>query len=209
MMSRIRCLIAAFAVCLAVGHAHAQEGQPGAHAPTAPNTPPLTALEKKYVDLSHSKDPKIKGVADRYLNLVKYTEWVGTSGKTQIAKYVSHDPDLKRIKLSVAKGTGKDRTFKEFDIDVSTLNKTCQARLKQIDFLQKKLDELAATAGAQGNTPGGSPGPGAAGGRRAPRKRAAVLKVKLLALVRRLRNRQRSRSHKHRKQTRVRRNPIR
>jgi hypothetical protein len=78
------------------------------------------------------------------LNLVKFQEWGGATGKTQMAKYVSHDADLKHVRLSVARGTGKDRVVKEFDVEVDKLNKTCQARVKQIDVLQKHLDEMIA-----------------------------------------------------------------
>src|SRR6476661_2078357 len=161
MNSRTHLLLAVLAACLAFGQARAQEGQPGAHPPGAPGA---TGPENKYVELSHSKDRVIKATAERYLSLVKFQEWGGASGKTQIAKYVSHDPDLKQVKLSVARGTGKDRVLKEFDVQVATLNKTCQARVKQIDVLQKRLDELASTAAGQADgagRPGGPEGPGA------------------------------------------------
>src|SRR4051812_26498839 len=155
MKSRAYCLLAVFAICLASVQVRAQEG-PGAHPPGAPGT---TGPENKYVELSHSKDRVIKATAERYLNLVKFQEWGGATGKTQMAKYVSHDPDLKQVKLSVARGTGKDRVLKEFDVEVEKLNKTCQARVKQIDLLQKRLDELAATAAAKGDGAGGHGGP--------------------------------------------------
>jgi hypothetical protein len=157
-------LLAAFTICLASVRVSAQEGQPGSRPPGSPDAATATGPDKKYVELSHSKDRVIKATAERYLNLIKFQEWGGASGKTQIAKYVSHDPDLKQVKLSIARGTGKDRVLKEFDVQVATLNKTCQARVKQIDFLQKRLDELASTAAGQGDgtgRPGGAEGPGA------------------------------------------------
>jgi hypothetical protein len=126
--------------------------------------------EKKYVDMSQSKDRVLKATAERYLNLIKFQEWGGASGKTQVAKYVSHDPDLKSVKLSVAHGTGKDRVVKEFDVEVAKLNKVSQARVKQIDTLQKRLDELSAAVDAKGDgtPPGGAGGPEAmARGRKA------------------------------------------
>ena len=162
MISHTRCLLAVIAICLAFSPARGQEGQPGSQVPGAPGS---TGPESKYVEMSHSKDRVLKATAERYLNLVKFQEWGGASGKTQMAKYVSHDPDLKQVKLSVAKGTGKDRVVKEFDVEVDKLNKTCQARVKQIDVLQKRLDELSATVAAQGDgtvRPGGPAGPGAA-----------------------------------------------
>src|SRR5215213_8137332 len=160
MKPRTHLLLAVFATCLVFCQARAQEGQPGYHPPGAPGA---TGPENKYVELSHSKDRVIKATAERYLSLIKFQEWGGASGKTQIAKYVSHDPDLKQVKLSIARGTGKDRVLKEFDVEVAKLNKTSQARVKQIDVLQKRLDELANTAAAQGDgaaRPGGPEGPG-------------------------------------------------
>ena len=77
--------------------------------PGAPGATAVTGPENKYVELSHSKDRVIKATAERYLSLIKFQEWGGASGKTQIAKYVSHDPDLKQVKLSIARGIGKDR----------------------------------------------------------------------------------------------------
>src|SRR3954469_25652314 len=161
MKSRAYCLLAVIAICLASVQVRAQEG-PGYHPPGAPGA---TGPENKYVELSHSKDRVIKATAERYLNLVKFQEWGGASGKTQIAKYVSHDPGLKQVKLSVARGTGKDRVLKEFDVQVATLNKTCQARVKQIDVLQKRLDELASTAAGQADGTGRPGRPEGAGGR--------------------------------------------
>ena len=115
MISRTRCLFAVLVTCMAYCHARGQEGPPGSHPPGAPGAAPVSESEKKYVEMSHSKDRVLKATAERYLNLVKFQEWGGASGKTQMAKYVSHDPDLKQVKLSVAKGTGKDRVVKEFD----------------------------------------------------------------------------------------------
>lgn len=161
MISRTHCSLAVFAICLAFCQARGQEGQPGARPPGAPGA---AGPENKYVELSHSTDRVLKATAERYLNLVKFQEWGGATGKTQMAKYVSHDPDLKRVKLSVARGSGKDRVVKEFDVEVEKLNKTCQSRVKQIDVLQKRLDELAAAVAAKGDgtgRPGGPEGPGA------------------------------------------------
>jgi len=109
----------------------------------------------------------IKATAERYLNLVKFQEWGAASGSTTMAKYVSHDPDLKQVKLSVAKGTGKDRVTKEVDVPVEKLNKTCQARVKQIDILQKRLDDLASTAAGQADGAGRPVGPEGPGARNA------------------------------------------
>src|SRR3954452_2151417 len=161
MKSRAYCLLAVIAICLASVQVRAQEG-PGYHPPGAPGA---TGPENKYVELSHSKDRVIKATAERYLNLVKFQEWGAASGSTTMAKYVSHDPDLKQVKLSVAKGTGKDRVFKDVDVQVEKLNKICQARVKQIDILQKRLDDLTKTAAANGDGTGGHVGPEGPGGR--------------------------------------------
>ncbi len=131
-----------------------QEGPGGKHEKTAP-----PGVDKKYWDLTQSKDLKTKAWAERYVNLVKTQEWGTASGKSPVAHYISHDPDLKHVKLGVMQGTGKDRAVKEYNVDVASLNKVSQARVKQIDTLQKKLDELAASANAPGT--GGQQGPGA------------------------------------------------
>jgi hypothetical protein len=99
--------------------------------------------EKTYHDLRRSKNRATKGVADRYFYLVRAQEWTSLNGKSKIvAKYVAHDPDLKWVKLSTVKGTGASRVTREITVDVAKLNKACQSRVKQIDTLQKKLDEL-------------------------------------------------------------------
>jgi hypothetical protein len=109
----------------------------------------MSSAEKKYYELTKSKDPKTKGFADRYMNLLKFQEWGTASGKSVMAKYISHDANMSKVKLAVNRGTGKERVLKEYDVDVTALNKVCQSRIKQIDVLQKKLDEMAATAGQQ------------------------------------------------------------
>src|ERR1043165_4001444 len=104
-------LVAAFVLCLATAQARAQEGQPGARPPAAPGSTMATANgpDKKYVDLSHSKDPKIKGLATAYLELMRFQEWGNQAGKSIMGKYVSHDAGLSHVKLAVPKGVGKDR----------------------------------------------------------------------------------------------------
>jgi hypothetical protein len=99
--------------------------------------------EKTYHDLRRSKNRATKGAADRYFYLVRAQEWTSLNGKSKIiAKYVAHDPDLKWVKLSTVKGAGQNRVTREITVDVAKLNKACQSRVKQIDTLQKKLDEL-------------------------------------------------------------------
>jgi hypothetical protein len=155
MISLTRCLFAILVTCMAYCHARSQEGPPGSQPPGAPGAAPVSESEKKYVEMSHSKDRVLKATAERYLNIIKLQEWGGASGKSLMAKYVSHDPDLKKVKLSVATGTVKDRVFKDYDVAVDKLNKTCQARVKQIDVLQKRLDELSAAVDSAGK-PGGA-----------------------------------------------------
>src|SRR3954447_8272957 len=111
MTSRTQRLLVVLVVCLGSAQARAQEGQPGPH---PPGTPGASEPENKYVELSHSKDRVIKATAERYLNLVKFQEWGPATGKPVVAKYISHDPDLTKVKLSVSRGTGKDRVLKEF-----------------------------------------------------------------------------------------------
>lgn len=137
MLPRAQSLLAALVVCSVISRVHAQQ------APAKPGESPPAGVDKKYFDLSHSKDLKTKGLAERYLGLIRFQEWSTASGKTPVAKYISHDPDLKHVTLAVSQGTGKDRTLKEFNVDVASLSKVSQARLKQIDAIQKKLDELA------------------------------------------------------------------
>jgi hypothetical protein len=161
MISRSHCLFAVLALCLTCGHARGQDAQPGAQPPATPGAAPVSESEKKYVEMSHSKDRVLKATAERYLNVIKLQEWAGASGKSLMAKYVSHDPDLAKVKLAVATGTGKDRVFKDYDVAVDKLSKTCQARVKQIDVLQKRLDELSAAVDSAGKS-GGPAGPGSA-----------------------------------------------
>lgn len=165
MKLRTGCLLMVFSVCVAARQAPGQEAQP----PSAPGTAgakdaAASGPEKKYEELTHSKDSKVKGTAERYLNLVRFQEWGGATGKTQMAKYVSHDPGLKQVRLSVARGTGKDRVVKDFDVEVDKLNKTCQARVKQIDVLQKKLDEMLANGADKPEALAGQPGSEGPGG---------------------------------------------
>ncbi len=160
---RTLCLLAVVGNLVAIGAASAQEGPPGTR-PGAPGAAAVSGPEKRYVDMSHSKDRVLKATAERYLALIKFQEWTGASGKSQIAKYVSHDPDLSRVKLSISSGTGKERITKEVDVELVKLNKVCQARVKQIDVLQKRLEELAAEATAKGETFASAEEPGTAAG---------------------------------------------
>jgi hypothetical protein len=117
---------------------------PGAAQETPADTETSAAdSEKTYHDLRRSKNRATKGAADRYFYLVGAQEWTSLNGKSKIvAKYVAHDPDLKWVKLSTVKGSGTSRVTREITVDVAKLNKACQSRVKQIDTLQKKLDEL-------------------------------------------------------------------
>jgi hypothetical protein len=166
MIYRTHCLIIIFAACLTVGQARGQESQPPATPDaTGAKDPAASGPEKKYEELTHSKDSKVRGTADRYLNLIKFREWGDASGKTTVvAKYISHEPDLKRVKLSIAKGSGKERTYRDVDVVVEKLSKTCQARVKQIDFLQKKLDEMLANGADKPEAMAGQGGPERANG---------------------------------------------
>src|SRR3990172_9326124 len=112
-----------------------QEPQPAAEA---------SPEEPTYFDLRRSKDRLTQQLAERYFNLVKLQEWSSDKGTKISAKYVSHDPALKWVKLAAVRGSGKDRVTKELAVDLTKLSKTCQSRVKQIATLQTKLHELAA-----------------------------------------------------------------
>lgn len=136
MMSRHYRWMLAGVIGLTIGGAVVgQEPQPAAEA---------SLEEPTYFDLRRSKDRLTQQLAERYFNLVKLQEWSSASGTKINAKYVSHDPALKWVKLARVTGSGKDRVTKELSVDISKLSKTCQSRVKQIATLQKKLDELAA-----------------------------------------------------------------
>jgi hypothetical protein len=131
-----RWFVAVLVASTLVGRAVAQE--------TSADTESAAADEETtYHDLRRSKDRATKSAADRYFFLIRAQEWTSLNGKSKItAKYVAHDPDLKWGKLSAVKGSGADRVTREITVDVAKLNKACQSRVKQIDLLQKKLDEL-------------------------------------------------------------------
>jgi hypothetical protein len=162
-------------ICFGIAQTVAQRPQPGPGAgpPGGPEQKAATS-DNPYAELTKSKDSKTKGLADRYGNLIKYQEWGTASGKSIVAKYVSHDPDMKHVKLAVpGKGTGKDRATQEYDVPIEKLNKTSQSRVKQIDTLQKKLDELASAEpkSGEGGAQPGVPEAGAEGHGRAVRGR--------------------------------------
>jgi hypothetical protein len=127
-----------------------------------------TATDEKpttYFDLRQSKDLLSRQIADRYFNLVKLQEWTSDKGSKINAKYVSHADDLTSVTLAVARGTGAARVMKEVTVPTNRLNKTCQSRVKQIDTLQKRLDDLLAKAAAEPADPAApgyvAPDPGA------------------------------------------------
>jgi len=118
----------------------------------------------RYLDMRQSEDRNIQRFAERYYNLVKLQAWTSENNKSTVhAKYVSHDPDLKSVTLSVVKGSGATRVVREVAVPVDRLNKTCQSRVRQIATLQMRLDELAAEAAD--NPAGGEAGYGEYGGR--------------------------------------------
>lgn len=138
---------------------------PGDDKPGQIETPPaadgVPANEPKYFELRSSKDRLTQQFAERYYNLVKLQEWSSDKGTKIKAKYVSHAPDRTSVTISVVKGSGATRSEKEVVVPVERLSKTCQSRVKQIETIQKKLDELIA-GGATGEPeqapPSGDPG---------------------------------------------------
>jgi len=125
---------------------------------TPPDGTQAPDTAKTYLDLRRSKDRTTQLLAERYFNLVKLQEWSDLTGKFKTtAKYVEHDPNLTWVKLEIVRG--RERTTRQ--IPVEKLSKTCQSRVKQIDLIQKKLDELLATADVSGDVSpevGGLPG---------------------------------------------------
>ena len=130
-----RLVVALLIAFTLVGSAIAQETPAGTESSAAEE-------EKTYHDLRRSKNRATKSAADRYFYLVRAQEWTSLNGKKVVAKYVAHDPNLKWVKLSAVKGSGPNRVTREVTVDVAKLSKACQSRVKQIDTLQKKLDEL-------------------------------------------------------------------
>jgi hypothetical protein len=113
----------------------------------APSEAKQTAEEKTYFDLRRSNDRVTRMIADRYFNLVKPQEWSDVTGKSKVtAKYLEHDPDLEWVKLQAVRGRGAERVVKEIKVPVAKLSKVCQSRVRQINALQRKLDELLAAA---------------------------------------------------------------
>jgi hypothetical protein len=128
---------------LIIGTARAQETAPDADEASRPTT---------YFDLRRSNDRTARLTAERYFTLVRLQEWSDVTGKsTVMAKYVEHDPELQWVKLEAVRVRDGKRQVGEVTVPVEKLSKTCQSRVKQIDILQKKLDELLAAAGEDEN----------------------------------------------------------
>lgn len=151
-----RWFVAVLVASTIVGRAVAQETPANAESAAADE-------EKTYHDLRRSKNRATKSSADRYFYLVRAQEWTSLNGKKVVAKYVAHDPDLKWVKLSAVKGSGPNRVTREVTVDVAKLSKACQSRVKQIDTLQKKLDELKVKEEEGENEQAGSEGLGVYG----------------------------------------------
>jgi hypothetical protein len=131
------------------GMAVAQETAPPEADAAATPAGDAPTTESTYFDLRRSKDRLTQQLAERYFNLVKMQEWSSDKGTKIKAKYVAHSPDLKSVTLSMAKSSGGERVDRE--VPVARLSKTSQSRVKQIDIIQKKLDERIA-AGAEGES---------------------------------------------------------
>ena len=157
MTFRWRFLATLMFLSLVVCTAGAQErgGVPGAD---AKDTPP-PGVDKFYFDLSKSKDRSTKSLAERYISMVKAQEWSDLSGNFKtVARYVKHTPDLTTVTIEVIKGRGAEQKSETKTVPVDKLSKSCQSRVRQINAMQKKLQEVAAAMpGENGLTPG-SPG---------------------------------------------------
>ncbi len=128
-----------------------------AQQPEAKESPP-PGVDKFYFDLTRSEDRSTRNFAERYINLVKSQEWSDLTGKyTVVAHYVRHDPNLTTVTIGIMKGHGDQRTAEEKTVPVDKLSKTCQSRVRQIDTLQKRLQEMVSKTGATG-APGAAPG---------------------------------------------------
>jgi hypothetical protein len=157
MITSWRSLSTLLFLSLLVSIAGAQERIP-AGAADANASPPPPGVDKFYYDLSQLKDPKdraTKSLAERYISLVKTQEWSDLSGNFKtVAYYVKHDPNLTTVTIEIVKGRGTDRKTEQKTVPVDKLSKSCQSRVRQIDAMQKKLKELAATKpGENGATP--------------------------------------------------------
>lgn len=149
MLRRSLGLIACAALFALANTAHAQPPQN----PNEPSKEPPPGVEKAYWELNKSDNASTRILVERYVGLVKVQEWSDLSGKFKaVAHYVKHEPNLSTVTIAVMKGTGSDRSSDEKTVQVDKLSKTCQARVKQIDLLQKKLKELVAKG------PNGAPG---------------------------------------------------
>ncbi len=148
-----RWLLSVFAILMVGSVGIAQE--PAAETESEP------AAEKTYHDLRRSKDHTTRRFAERYSLLVRTQEWTSANGKSKVmARYVSHTPDLKQVTLAVVKGSGANRVVQEKTVQVAQLNKACQSRIKQIDIIKKKLDELAAKEEEEDENQPGAEGSG-------------------------------------------------
>jgi hypothetical protein len=117
--------------------------QPVAGQETDPGTTSPADAEKTYLDLRRSDNRSTQLSAERYFNLVRLQEWSNESGTSKVmAKYVSHDPDLKSVTLATVRGSGANRVVREVTVPVAKLSKACQSRIRRIALLQPKLDEL-------------------------------------------------------------------
>ena len=124
-----------------------------------PNATPPPGVDKFYWELSRSRDGATRTLAERYLNSTKMQEWSDLSGKFKTyARYIKHDPNLTTVTIEISKGRGGDKTTDQKTIPVDKLSKTCQSRVRQIDAMQKRLKELAATSAAANGGPIAGPG---------------------------------------------------
>ena len=157
MIFRWQFLATLMLLSLVVCTARAQErgGVPGTD---AKDTPP-PGVDKFYFDLSKSKDRATKSLAERYINMLKVQEWSDQSGNFRtVARYMKHAPDLTTVTIEIVKGRGAEQKSEPKTVPVDKLSKACQSRVRQIDAIQKRLQELAATMPGENGLPPGSPG---------------------------------------------------
>jgi hypothetical protein len=104
-----------------------------------------TEPERLAETLLKSKKPTEKRLGERWQQLVRQRQWGDDKGKYRVfAKYVSHEPDFKSVKLLVFVKNGAQPSHKEVNVPFNRLGKAEQTLVKQIDRMHKQVEEAAA-----------------------------------------------------------------
>jgi hypothetical protein len=104
-----------------------------------------TEPERLAETLLKSKKSAEKRLGERWQQLVRQRQWSDDKGKYKVfAKYVSHEPDFKSVKLLVFVKNGAQPSHKEVNVPFNRLGKAEQTLVKQIDRMHKQVEETAA-----------------------------------------------------------------